>query len=68
MEPRTGHSRRGFVKLALAAAATGSVIGPVAGRTLPKGVATAPGFQMVNGWILTDRDVAALEEMLRAEA
>jgi hypothetical protein len=40
---------------------SGTVSGPAFGRVLPPAKA-APGFHMVNGWILTDADLAALRE------
>lgn len=60
-------TRRSVLKLALACAAVPPILGrfaPVlAARTRP-----APGFHMVNGWILTDADIVRLRDMgLRIE-
>lgn len=52
-------TRRTFLKLVLAAAAA-LPIPMLAGRAAP--LARAPGFHLVNGWILTDADLEALEK------
>lgn len=51
-------TRRSFIGLILAAAP----VAPFIGRLAPRSVApaTAPGFHMVDGWILTEADLAAL--------
>ncbi|WP_424934636.1 hypothetical protein [Amaricoccus macauensis] len=67
MTPRRP-SRRSFIGLAVAAAAFAPFIGrfiPPARAAVP---AVAPGFHVVDGWILTDADVAALRDHgVRAE-
>ncbi len=56
-------TRRSFIRLAMTAASV-----PFIGRFVPPAAASAaapaaaPGFHMVNGWILTDADVAALRD------
>jgi hypothetical protein len=47
-------TRRTFLKLVLAAASASPFFGRMAYAR------PAPGFHMVNGWILTDADVVAL--------
>jgi hypothetical protein len=49
-------TRRAFLRLALAVASAAPFLGRGA-EARP-----APGFHMVNGWILTDADVAALRD------
>jgi hypothetical protein len=49
-------TRRSFIKLILAAAS----VAPFASRFAP--MRPAPGFHMVNGWILTDADIVALRK------
>lgn len=54
-------TRRTFLKLALAATSAAPVLGPSVSRFVQPAKA-APGFHMVNGWILTDADLAALRD------
>jgi hypothetical protein len=56
MLPGQAKSRRSFLKLSVAAA----LVLPLFGRTLPAKAGTR--FHIVNGWILTDADVAALRK------
>jgi hypothetical protein len=54
-------SRRDFLKRLLAL-----VLLPAGLAARAAGAAPGPGFRLVNGWVLSDRDVAALAALDRA--